>query len=117
MAVWGAAVGQILPCHRVGGNINDPYAVTVVKNSDMPIDSDAPVLNEIFTVKTFVNCPESAKFAKVFPRKRFPLYGSSGSRDYEEFSVRFFITMETSTSTNFNHTLSNVCIADHVRAT
>ena len=30
----------------------------------------------IFPVKTFANCPETAKFAKVFTCKRFPLYGS-----------------------------------------
>ena len=48
MAVWEAAVGQILPCKREGGNFHDPYAVTVVKNNDMPIDNDAAVLNENF---------------------------------------------------------------------
>ena len=48
VAVWEAAVGQVLPCHRVGGNIHDPYTVAVVENSDMPIDNDAPVLNEKF---------------------------------------------------------------------
>ena len=30
-AVWEAPVGQILPCQREGGNIHDPYAVTVVE--------------------------------------------------------------------------------------
>ena len=28
-----------------------------------------------FVVKTFVNCPETTKFAKVFTRERFPPYG------------------------------------------
>ena len=31
MAVWEAAVGQILPCQRKGGNIQDSYAIAVVK--------------------------------------------------------------------------------------
>ena len=46
LAVWGAAVGQILPCKREGGNIHDHYAVTVVENNDTPIDNDATILNE-----------------------------------------------------------------------
>ena len=46
VAVWEAAVGQILPCKREGGNIHDPYAVAVVENNDTPIDNDAAVLNE-----------------------------------------------------------------------
>ena len=28
----------------------------------------------IFTVKTVANCPETAKFGKVFTRERFPLH-------------------------------------------
>ena len=31
---------------------------------------------KIFAIKTFTNCPETAKFAKVFARERFLLYGS-----------------------------------------
>ena len=43
--VCEAAVGQILPCLREGGNIydvHDPYAVDIVENNDTPIDYDAP---------------------------------------------------------------------------
>ena len=39
VTVWEAAVGQMLPCKREGGNIHDPYAVAVVENNDMPIDN------------------------------------------------------------------------------
>ena len=40
MAVWEAAVRQILPYEREGGNSHDPYmyAVTIDKNNDTPID-------------------------------------------------------------------------------
>ena len=45
-------------------------------DNDTPIDNDAAtVLKKIFVVKTFANCPETAKFAKVFTRERLPLYG------------------------------------------
>ena len=47
VAVWVAAVGQILPCEWEGGNSHNPYAVVVVENSDTPIDSTL-VLNENF---------------------------------------------------------------------
>ena len=30
---------------------------------------------KIFAVKTFTNCPETAKFVIVFTREGFPLYG------------------------------------------
>ena len=30
---------------------------------------------KIFAVKTFANCPETVKFAKVFTRETFLLYG------------------------------------------
>ena len=46
VAVWEAAVGQILPCKQEGRNIHDPYTVAIVKSNDTPIDNDAPVLNE-----------------------------------------------------------------------
>ena len=46
IAVWEAAVGQILPCEWEGGNIYNPYAVTVVENNDTPIDNDILVLSE-----------------------------------------------------------------------
>ena len=39
VTVWEAAVGQILPCQRKGGNIHNPYTVAVVENSDTPIDN------------------------------------------------------------------------------
>ena len=45
LAVWEAAVGQILPCQQEGGNINDPYKVAIVENKDMPIDNDSPTLH------------------------------------------------------------------------
>ena len=48
VAVWEAAVGQILHCEREGGNIHDPYAVAVVENDGTPIDNDSLVLNENF---------------------------------------------------------------------
>ena len=72
-ADWEAPVGQILPCQREGGNIHDPYAVAVVEEG--VVVGHAPALNENFRVKTFANCPKTAKFAKVFTRERFPLYG------------------------------------------
>ena len=34
VAVWRAAVGQILPCQPEGGNIYNLYSVTVVENSE-----------------------------------------------------------------------------------
>lgn len=41
-----------------------------------PIDSDTPPHSmRIFAVKKFTNCPKTAKFAKVFTRKRFLLDG------------------------------------------
>ena len=48
VAVWEAAVGQMLPCKLEGGNIHDPYAVAVVENNGTPIDNDAAVLNGNF---------------------------------------------------------------------
>ena len=30
---------------------------------------------KLFAVKTFANCPETVKFAKLFTCERFPLYG------------------------------------------
>ena len=38
-----------------------------------PIDSDTPPHS--ISVRTFANCPKPAKFAKVFTRESFPLYG------------------------------------------
>ena len=58
MAVWEAAVGQILPCEREGGNIHDPYAVTIDKNNDTPIDYHIMMPSDstkIFAVKTFAD--------------------------------------------------------------
>ena len=40
VAVWEAAVGQILLCKQEIGNIHDPYTVSVVENNDTPIDND-----------------------------------------------------------------------------
>ena len=48
VAVWEAAIGQILPCKRKGGNTHEPHAVAAVENNDTPIDNDAAVLNENF---------------------------------------------------------------------
>ena len=48
VVVWEAAVGQILPYKREGGNIHDPYTVAIVENDDTPIDNDASVLNKNF---------------------------------------------------------------------
>ena len=48
MPVWEAAVRQILPCEREGGDTHNPYAVSVVRNNDTSIDNDAAVLNEKF---------------------------------------------------------------------
>ena len=75
VAVREAAVGQILPCQRVGGNIHDPYAFAIVENNDTSIIMMPPHSMNIFMVKTFVKCPETAKFTKVFTQKKFPLYG------------------------------------------
>ena len=52
-----------------------PYAVTVAE-SNMPIDNDTLVLNEIFEVKTSLNSPETTKFMTVFTRERFPLHAN-----------------------------------------
>ena len=35
----------------------------------------SPYLLKIFTVKTFADFPETAKFAKVFTHEKFMLYG------------------------------------------
>ena len=48
VAVWEAAVEQVLPCKRVRGNIHNPCAVAVVENNDTPIDNDAAVINGNF---------------------------------------------------------------------
>ena len=64
MAVWEAALGEILPCHRVGGIIHDPCVLAIVENSDTPIDNDAPYSLKNFAVKDFANCPETTKFVK-----------------------------------------------------
>ena len=48
VAGWEAAVRQILPCKQEGGNIHDPYTVTVVEDNDTPIDNDPAILNENF---------------------------------------------------------------------
>ena len=58
MAVWKAADGQILPCEREGGNIHDPYDVTIGKNNDTPIDCQIMLPSDskkIFAVKTFTD--------------------------------------------------------------
>ena len=35
VAVWEAAIEQILPCQR-GANVHNPYAVAVAENNCMP---------------------------------------------------------------------------------
>ena len=47
-----------------------------------PLIMTPPYSMKIFEVKTFVNCPKTAKFAKVFTSERFPLYGSGHSRSH-----------------------------------
>ena len=46
-------------------------------DKDTPIDNNAAAFNKIFAVKTFMNYPKTAKFAKVFTHKGFPLYSIS----------------------------------------
>ena len=63
-----------------GSNIHDPYAFTVVENDHTPVDNDAPPpysmkVGIVITV-TFVNFPETTKFAEVFTFEESPLYGS-----------------------------------------
>ena len=75
MAVWEAAVGQILPCLQEGGNIYDvqsmiPTLLPLLRIMTRPLIM--PHSMKVFSVKTFVNYPETVK---VFSRKRFPLYG------------------------------------------
>ena len=41
-----------------------------------PLIITAPYSMKIFALETFTNCPETAKFAKVFTRERFPLCGT-----------------------------------------
>ena len=48
VAAREAAVRQILPCQRGGGNIVDPYAVAIMEDNDTPIDNGVPVLNKNF---------------------------------------------------------------------
>ena len=43
-----------------------------------PLVMTPPYSVQILMVKTFVNCPETTKFAKVFTREGFPLYGRHG---------------------------------------
>ena len=46
ITAWEAAVGQILPCEREGGNIDDSYALAVVENNDKSNDNDALIFSE-----------------------------------------------------------------------
>ena len=46
VAVWKAAVGEMLPCKQKGGNTHVPYAVALAENNDTIIDNDSLVLNE-----------------------------------------------------------------------
>ena len=55
VAVGKAGVGQTLPCKWEGGNIHDPYIVTIVNNNDTPIDNDIPHSVKILVAKSFVN--------------------------------------------------------------
>ena len=77
VAVWEAAVGQILPCQREGGNIHDPYmyAVTVVENNDTSIDNDAPTLKTFRDKELSPIAPETAQFAKDITHEGLPLSG------------------------------------------
>ena len=68
-----------------GGNVCELLEVRLLQfkhsrivgnNNDMPIDNNAVVLKETFAVKTFVDCPDIAKFAGVRAREGFPLCGS-----------------------------------------
>ena len=45
-----------------------------------------PHLMRIFAVKTFANCPKTAKFVKVFTCERLPLYGMLG-RELRHWSI------------------------------
>ena len=47
-----------------------------------PLIMTPPYSMKIFEVRTFANCPKTVKFAKVFIRERFPLYGSEYSRSH-----------------------------------
>ena len=62
-----------------------------------PLIRTPPYSMKIFAVTTFANCPKTAKFAKVFTRKRFSLYGicSSDSRKAYETSGRNFNKFKT----------------------
>ena len=41
-----------------------------------PLITTPPYSMKSFVVKTFANCPKTAKFTKVFTHERFPLYGN-----------------------------------------
>ena len=63
VAVWEAAVGQIPPCQREGGNIHDLYAVAAVENNDTPIDNDTPHSMKISRLKLLRSALKPRKFS------------------------------------------------------
>ena len=65
----------------------------------------------IFAVKTFANCPKIAKFAKVFTRERFPLYGNKLDFDSTHTYI-LYAHFITSTCTNVQCTVH--CSNQHV---
>ena len=76
---WKLLLGKysVLPCWCEGGNVHDalvydPYTVVIVENNDIPIDTDAPTLNEIFTVKTFCEFFRNRKIYESFNLQKIP---------------------------------------------
>ena len=48
VAVWEAAVGQMVPYQQKADDLLDTYAVAVVEKNDILVDNDAPTLNKNF---------------------------------------------------------------------
>ena len=66
VAAREAAVRQILPCQRDGGNIIDPYVVAVMEDNDTPFDNGSPVLNENFCGENFCEFSRNRKICESF---------------------------------------------------
>ena len=66
VAVWKAAVGQMLSCQREGGNMQDLYAVAIVENNDTPIDNSTHVSNGKFRGRNFRELLQNIKIRESF---------------------------------------------------
>ena len=79
-----------------------------------PLIMMLPYSMKIFTVKTFVNCPETTKFMKSFTRKRFLLYGRPLFRKFNFGNLP--INHESAKiGPHENFPLYNTCIRERTR--